>query len=147
MTSNHPEHLTLDEGAGVEPTTAPEASVEPTTGTGTVEEPRSSTPTAPSHPEQDPLRGSRTGAFYAATVGLGLVLILVVVFVAQNTASTSVSFLTWTGEFPVAVVILVAFAAGILFTALGGSLRIMQLRRRAKKVEKQRRKAAKAAGR
>ncbi|MCL8025155.1 LapA family protein [Nocardioides bruguierae] len=99
---------------------------------------------AEDHPDRDPMRGSRTGAFYAATVGLGLVLILVVIFVAQNTAATTVTFLSFSGSFPVAVVILVAFAAGILFTALGGSLRIMQLRRRAKARERQRKKAAKA---
>lgn len=81
----------------------------------------------------DPLRGSRTSGFYAAIVGLGVLLVLLVIFIAQNTDTTTVRFLSFEGETPVAVAMLIATAAGILLTATAGSLRIIQLRRRTKK--------------
>ncbi len=86
----------------------------------------------------DPLRGSRTSGFYAAIVGLGVLLVLLIIFIAQNTDSTTVRFLSFEGETPVAVAMLIATTAGILLTATAGSLRIIQLRRRTKKDLKQR---------
>ena len=59
---------------------------------------------------------------------------LLVVFIAQNTDTTTVRFLSFEGEAPVAVALLIAVAAGILLTATAGSLRILQLRRRTRKV-------------
>lgn len=81
----------------------------------------------------DPLRGSRTSGVWVATVGLGLLLVLLIIFIAQNTDTTTVYFLGFQGEAPVAVALLIATAAGILLTATAGSLRILQLRRRTKK--------------
>lgn len=86
----------------------------------------------------DPLRGSRTSGFYAAIVGLGVLLVLLIIFIAQNTDTTTVRFLSFEGETPVAVAMLIATTAGILLTATAGSLRIIQLRRRTKKDLKQR---------
>ena len=59
---------------------------------------------------KDPLRGSRTSGFWAAVVGLAVVLLLLIVFIAQNTRRTTVSFLAWDGEVPVAVALLIAAA-------------------------------------
>lgn len=86
----------------------------------------------------DPLRGSRTSGLYAAVVGLGVLLVLLIIFIAQNTDTTTVRFLSFEGETPVAVAMLIATTAGILLTATAGSLRIIQLRRRTKKDIKQR---------
>ena len=116
-------------GSPVDPTDAPV--VEPT---GTTPDPVE--PTPPPAPIADPLRGSRTSGFYAATVGLGVLLILLVIFIAQNTDKTTVRFLVWEGQVSVAVALLIATAAGILLTATAGSLRILQLRRRTKKARK-----------
>jgi uncharacterized integral membrane protein len=82
---------------------------------------------------QDPLRGSRTSGFWAATVGLGVVLLLLIVFIAQNTRRTTVSFLVWDGGVSVAVALLVAAVAGLLLGLLAGMLRILQLRRRVRR--------------
>lgn len=84
----------------------------------------------------DPLRGSRTSGLWAATVGLGVLLVLLVVFIAQNTDTTTVRFLGFEGDTPVAVALLIATAAGILLTAIAGSLRILQLRHRTRKDRK-----------
>ena len=83
---------------------------------------------------ENPLRGSRTSGVWVGTVGLGLLLVLLVVFIAQNTDTTTVRFLSFEGDAPVAVALLIAVAAGILLTATAGSLRILQLRRRTRKV-------------
>ena len=84
-------------------------------------------------PDSDPLRGSRTSGFYTATIGLGVVLVLLIIFIAQNTRKTTVSFLAWTGEVPVAVGLLIAATAGLFLAGVGGTLRILQLRRRVRR--------------
>ncbi|MCW2852913.1 MAG: hypothetical protein JWM84_2577, partial [Nocardioides sp.] len=55
----------------------------------------------PLRADDDPLRGSRTSGFWAAVVGLGLLLLLLIIFIAQNTRRTTVSFLAWDGQVPV----------------------------------------------
>lgn len=82
---------------------------------------------------KDPLRGSRTSGLWAATVGLGLLLILLIVFIAQNTRTTTVSFLAWDGQVSVAVALLIAAVAGLFLAGLAGMLRILQLRRRVRR--------------
>jgi uncharacterized integral membrane protein len=82
---------------------------------------------------KDPLRGSRTSGFWAAVVGLGVVLLLLIIFIAQNTRKTTVSFLAWDGEVPVAVALLIAAVAGMFLAGLAGMLRILQLRRRVRR--------------
>ena len=81
----------------------------------------------------DPLRGSRTSGFWAATVGLGVVLLLLIVFIAQNNRQTTVSFLAWDGQVPVSVAIMIAAVAGLFLALLAGLLRILQLRRRVRR--------------
>jgi uncharacterized integral membrane protein len=90
-------------------------------------------PTAPSPPPKDPLRRSRTSGAFVALVLLGLLLVLLIVFIAQNTQDVHVSFLTWDGTTPLAVALLIALVGGILLTAVAGLLRIWQLRRRVRR--------------
>ena len=66
-------------------------------------------------------------------IALGLVLLLLIIFVAQNTQKVNVSFLGWDGQTPLAVALLIAAAAGLFIAAVAGSLRILQLRRRVKR--------------
>ncbi|WZH52380.1 MAG: LapA family protein [Nocardioides alkalitolerans] len=84
-------------------------------------------------PHDDPLRGSRTSGLWIGAVALGVLLLLLVVFIAQNTEQTTVRFFGFEGRAPLAVSLLIATAAGILLTAIAGSLRIWQLRRRTRK--------------
>ena len=51
---------------------------------------------------------------WLATIGLGLVLILLVVLILQNTQQVKVSFLWWEGTPPLAAALLIAAAGGIL---------------------------------
>ena len=86
--------------------------------------------------DEDPLRASRTSGFWAATVGLGVLLLLLIIFIAQNTRTTTVSFLAWDGDVPVAVALLVAAAIGLALGLLAGLLRILQLRRRVRRTRR-----------
>lgn len=97
----------------------------------------SSAPSGPADrdtsPGRDPLRGSRTSGLWVAVVLSGIVLVLLIVFLAQNTDPASVRFLGWEGETPLAVALLIATVAGLFLATVAGSLRILQLRRRVKR--------------
>jgi uncharacterized integral membrane protein len=87
----------------------------------------------PETPEpKDPLRRSRTGGAWVAVVAAALLLLLLVVFIAQNTDDVHISFLWIDGQAPLAVALLIAAVIGIALTAVIGTLRIWQLRRRVK---------------
>ena len=88
---------------------------------------------APTAGDPDPLRGSRTSGFWVAVIGLLVLIVLLAVFVLQNTRPVEISFLAWTGTAPLAAALLIASAAGLAVAALAGSLRILQLRRRVKR--------------
>ena len=109
---------------------APPQQTAPTT------EPASTPPPTSTQPTDDPLRGSRTSGLWATVIALGLVLLLLIIFVAQNTQKVNVSFLGWDGQTPLAVALLIAAAAGLFIAAVAGSLRILQLRRRVRRAEK-----------
>jgi uncharacterized integral membrane protein len=82
---------------------------------------------------KDPLRPSRTSWVWIAVVALAVLLVLLVVFIAQNTQDVHVSFLGWDGDAPLSVSLLVAAVVGIALTAVAGTLRIWQLRRRVRR--------------
>ena len=90
------------------------------------------TPTdpGPTRPTRDPLRRSKTSGAWLSVAALGLVLLLLIIFILQNTQSVEVSFLGWNGHAPLAVALLVATVAGLFLALVAGSLRIIQLRRR-----------------
>lgn len=100
-------------------------------------EPRKAPRESTAREVEDPLRQSRTGQLWVALAGFGLVLVLLIIFITQNTQSVRVSFLTWSGEAPLAVVMLAAVAGAILASVIAGTLRILQLRRRVRRAAKQ----------
>lgn len=91
--------------------------------------------TEPSTPSggTDPLRSSRTSATWVAFTGLVVVLILLVVFIGQNTQDVRVSFFGWSGRAPLAVALLIAATSGMVVAVIAGALRILQLRRRVRR--------------
>ena len=86
-----------------------------------------------STPGHDPLRGSRTSGTWIAVILLSLLLLLLAVFILQNTQKVEVSFFGWNGQAPLAATLLIAAAGGALVVASAGVLRILQLRRRVKR--------------
>ena len=81
----------------------------------------------------DPLRGSRTSGTWIAVIALSMLLLLLAVFILQNTQKVEVAFFGWNGRAPLAATLLIAAAGGALVVACAGVLRILQLRRRVKR--------------
>ena len=79
------------------------------------------------------VRFTRTAAaWWALIVGM-LILVLLLVFIAQNIDSTRIRFLGWEWNTPVGIAFLVAAVCGARITVLTGAARMFQLRRAAKK--------------
>jgi uncharacterized integral membrane protein len=76
-------------------------------------------------------RRTRVSASWTAVVVAAFVLVLLVIFIAQNTQRSSVNFLGLHGTAPTAVVLLIAATAGALIVVIVGVARILQLRRAA----------------
>jgi uncharacterized integral membrane protein len=115
-----------DPHAAGTPPTEPETASPSATGTAPGDTPGTT-------PGKDPLRASRTGRAWFAVVALAVVLILLVIFIAQNTRSVTVTFLGWEGNTSLAVALLIAAVAGLIIAAVAGSLRILQLRARVRR--------------
>jgi uncharacterized integral membrane protein len=90
-------------------------------------------PESPPPPSPDPLRMSRTSGAWIAASLLALFLVLLIIFIVQNTQKVNVSFLGWDGQAPLAAALLIAAVAGLVTTGAAGALRILQLRRRVKR--------------
>src|SRR5690349_13400240 len=76
---------------------------------------------------------TRAAALWSALIVGFLILILLLVFILQNTDSTTIHFFVWEWSLPVGVGILFAAVCGGLLTVAAGTVRIFQLRRAAKK--------------
>jgi uncharacterized integral membrane protein len=118
---------TQPSGDGQRPPAPPQPSA-PATEPANTPPPASTGSTA-----EDPLRGSRTSGLWATVIALGVLLLLLIIFIAQNTQKVSVSFLGWEGQTPLSVALLIATTAGLFLAAFAGTLRIWQLRRRVRR--------------
>jgi len=76
---------------------------------------------------------TRAGALWSSLILGFLILIVLLIFITQNTASTPFTFLSWHWNLPLGVAILLAAVCGGLITALVSAARMFQLRRAAKK--------------
>ncbi|MCE9514762.1 MAG: lipopolysaccharide assembly protein LapA domain-containing protein [Mycobacterium sp.] len=85
----------------------------------------------PTHPSD--VKFTRAAALWSSLILGFLVLIVLLIFIAQNTASASFAFLSWRWDLPLGVAILFAAVCGGLITALVSAARMFQLRRVAKK--------------
>lgn len=78
----------------------------------------------------------RTNTAYAALAAGLLLAIAVVVFIVQNLQTVHFDFIALHGEFPLAVGLLLAAVCGALAVFIPGSVRIIQLRRTARRHRK-----------
>ena len=84
-------------------------------------------------PAEPAIGFTRAGALWTALIAGFLILILLLIFIAQNTADTAFTFLGMHWTLPLGVAILLAAVGGGLLTVAVGTARIIQLRRAAKK--------------
>src|SRR6201991_926732 len=85
---------------------------------------------------QSAVKFTRAAALWSALIVGFLILILLLVFILQNTDSTTVHLFGWQWSLPVGVAILFAAVCGGLLTFAAGTVSIFQLRRAAKRTLK-----------
>ena len=76
-----------------------------------------------------PVPRTRTGAAYKSLVAGVIVLILLLVFILENTESVKISYFGVGGHLPLGVALLIAAIGGALLVAIVGTARILQIRR------------------
>jgi len=76
---------------------------------------------------------TKAGALWSALILGFLILIVLLIFIAQNTTTTAFTFLGWHWSLPLGVAILFAAVAGGLIAVAVGAVRMFQLRRVAKR--------------
>jgi len=89
--------------------------------------------TGPAAPPSPAVRRSRTGGLWVGLVLSALVLLFLLVFILQNGEPVQISFFAFQGVLPTGVALLLAAIAGMLLVAIPGSVRILQLRRAARR--------------
>lgn len=93
---------------------------------GTVDSDRE---TSSSHVAATPPRATVAGRVWI-TIGVAVVLlVLLIIFIAENSRSVTISFLGATGTISLALAMLISAVAGVVITLLVGTTRILQLRR------------------
>lgn len=87
---------------------------------------------------------TRTARAWTSTVAAIVLLILLLIFILQNTASVKIHFLGADGHVPFGVALLAAAVAGGLIVGIIGVARIAQLKVRARRAERAARRTAAA---
>lgn len=94
-------------------------------------------PTVPTPDEaevrREPVAHSRSGALWTGLILSALVLLVLLIFILQNSNPVQVTFLGASGTLPTGVALLLAAIAGLLLVAIPGGVRILQLRRAARR--------------
>ena len=94
--------------------------------------PAAGTP-APGFDQRGHVRGGRVSGVWIGLIATALFVILLIIFIAQNSRRVTIHFFGWHGQFSLALTILLAAVAGLLLVAIPGSVRIVQLRRALRK--------------
>ena len=110
--------------------------------------------TAPETPPAAPARGpgssghalerTRLGGTWVAIGCFAVVLLLLLVFILENSHGVSVSFFGTHSSLPLGVSLVLAAVCGALLVIFAGMARIMQMRARVRKHRRAQRKAAKS---
>jgi uncharacterized integral membrane protein len=76
---------------------------------------------------------TRTSATFKSLIAGTVVLVLLLVFILENTQRVKVTYFGASGHLPLGVALLLAAVAGALIVGIVGSARIFQLRKRTKR--------------
>ncbi|MET0704790.1 MAG: lipopolysaccharide assembly protein LapA domain-containing protein [Mycobacterium sp.] len=90
-------------------------------------------PLPPATTPKSAVHFTRASALWSALIAGFLILIVLLIFIAQNTESAQFAFFGWSWSLPLGVAIMGAAVLGGLIAVLAGAARIFQLRRAAKK--------------
>ncbi|MEO6501520.1 MAG: lipopolysaccharide assembly protein LapA domain-containing protein [Jatrophihabitantaceae bacterium] len=88
---------------------------------------------APGFNEKGHVQATKTSGVWIGLIATAVFVILLIIFIAQNSRKVTLNFFGWEGQFSLALALLLAAVLGILLVAIPGSLRIMQLRRSLRK--------------
>ncbi|HEX8092946.1 LapA family protein [Jatrophihabitans sp.] len=113
---------------GAEPVAAPATGIPASGGRGA-----GSGAPAPGFNEKGHVRATKVSGVWIGLIATALFVILLIIFIAQNSRRVTLHFFGWHGQFSLALTILLSAVLGVLLVAIPGSLRIMQLRRALRK--------------
>lgn len=88
-------------------------------------------------PEAAP-RLTRASAVWVATAATLLLLVMLIVFILQNSSRVEVRYLGFTGSLPLGVALLLAAVGGGVVVAIAGIARVTQLRLHARRTRRRR---------
>lgn len=91
-------------------------------------------------PAEVPAGGGRTAGLWISLILGAIVLVLLLIFVIQNSQKASFEYFTATFDLPLGVAMLLAAIAGALVMALVGSVRMVQMSWTIRKLRKQQEK-------
>ncbi len=74
-------------------------------------------------------RGGKVSALWIGLIVAAILLILLLIFIAQNSVTVPIHFLGANGHISLAVALLLSAVVAVLLVAIPGSVRILQLRR------------------
>jgi uncharacterized integral membrane protein len=87
-------------------------------------------------------RGGKVSALWIGLIVAAVLLILLLIFIAQNSVTVPIHFLGASGHISLAVALLLSAVVAVLLVAIPGTMRIMQLRRLVKRAARRRREEA-----
>jgi uncharacterized integral membrane protein len=94
---------------------------------------------------QHGVRRTRAGGVWVASALFAIVLLLLLIFILENSQRARISFFGAHGQLPLGVALLLAAVFGVLLVVVPGTARIVQLRRTARRHRKADAQAAAAA--
>jgi len=94
---------------------------------------RPGTEPAPATTAEDPMRVTRSGVMWTATVLALVLLVLLIIFIAQNTNTVDLQYFGLRGTVQLGLALFVAAVGGGIVVAIAGAARIVQLRAIARK--------------
>jgi len=100
---------------------------------GAVDPVEPATHPAPGFNERGHVQATKVSGVWIGLIATALFVILLIIFIAQNSRRVTIHFFGWHGQFSLALTILLAAVLGVLLVAVPGSLRIVQLRRALRK--------------
>jgi uncharacterized integral membrane protein len=87
------------------------------------------TPRPAGFDDRGKVRRGTISALWVGLVAVAVVLILLIIFIAQNLDRVTIHFLGFSGSLPVGLVALISAVIGVLIAAIPGTVRILQLRK------------------